>query len=47
VLNILSNALKYSSSGDTIQINTELVEKDDCHYIEVSIKDDGPGISKE
>ncbi len=42
-INILNNAIRYSKKGDEININ---VGKDD-DFIEFSIKDNGPGISKE
>jgi PAS domain S-box-containing protein len=42
-INILNNAIRYSKKGDEIKIN---VRKHDSE-VEFSIKDNGPGISKE
>ena len=42
LMNILINAIKHSSSGDTITIRTELKEG---NYIRTSISDEGPGLS--
>lgn len=42
LMNILINAIKHSSSGDTITIRTELTEEGN---IRTSISDEGPGLS--
>ena len=41
LMNILINAIKHSSSGDTISIRTELTEEG---FIRTSISDEGPGL---
>ena len=41
--NLLSNALKYSNQNTQITITM----KQDANYVEVSVKDQGPGISLE
>ena len=41
LMNILINAIKHSSSGDTIAIRTELTEEG---FIRTSISDEGPGL---
>jgi len=40
--NLLSNALKLSNSGTKIEVEVEIVEKD--NIVRVSVKDQGPGI---
>ncbi len=42
-INILNNAIRYSKKGDEIKINVRRLDNN----IEFSIKDNGPGISKE
>jgi len=42
-INILNNAIRYSKKGDEIKIEVKKVEND----VQFSIKDNGPGISKE
>jgi len=42
-INILNNAIRYSKKGDEIKINVRKLEE----FVEFSIKDNGPGISKE
>lgn len=44
VQNLLSNAVKFSPEGGVIEVETTLLEK---KKVLVSIKDEGPGISKE
>lgn len=44
VQNLLSNAAKFSPEGGVIEVETTLIEK---KKVLVSIKDEGPGISKE
>ena len=41
LLNIVMNAIKHSSKGDTITIKTKLT---DCNTVVVSISDQGPGL---
>ena len=41
LMNILINAIKHSSSGDTITIHTELTEEG---FVRTSISDEGPGL---
>ncbi|WP_143519945.1 ATP-binding protein [Reichenbachiella sp. 5M10] len=41
--NVLSNAIKFSPQGASIYVNSTVVE----NHVEVRIKDEGPGISKE
>lgn len=46
--NILSNAIKFSNDGGIIEVNTyENIEYNNKKYTEISIKDNGVGISKE
>jgi len=42
-INILNNAIRYSKKGDEIKIEVKKVDND----VQFSIKDNGPGISKE
>ena len=44
LMNILINAIKHSSSGDTITIRTELTEEG---FIRTSISDEGPGLGSD
>lgn len=44
LMNILINAIKHSSNGDTITIRTELTENG---FIRTSISDEGPGLGKD
>lgn len=44
MMNILINAIKHSSTGDTITIRTSLQEGD---IIRISISDQGPGLAKD
>lgn len=41
--NILDNALKYTSSGDTVDVQV----RGHCSYVEISVSDTGPGIPEE
>lgn len=43
VLNLLTNAIKYSSAGSEVFIDVELCDQDVC----IKVKDHGPGISEE
>lgn len=43
IVNLLSNALKYTPDGGTIQIETSMKDKN----VEISMKDNGLGISPE
>ncbi len=42
-INILNNAIRYSKKGDEIKLDVRKLND----YVEYSIKDNGPGISKE
>ena len=44
-MNILSNAIKYSPDGKRIKVRAE--RSRDGEYVEVSVEDQGPGISEE
>jgi signal transduction histidine kinase len=46
VVNIVSNAIKYSHRDDEVDISVDIYPKDK-HYILVSVKDSGVGISPE
>jgi len=43
MINILDNAIKYSNSGDIIKV----LATSDANYVEISVRDFGPGISPE
>lgn len=43
VVNLISNALKYTQKGGKVQVSI----KSDAHLLQVSVKDNGPGISEE
>ena len=46
--NLISNAIKFTPNGGTIEIDTHLTPKSDTHnFIEISVKDSGVGIPKE
>jgi signal transduction histidine kinase len=51
ILNLLSNALKFTDENGQIKITCEPIERVDGMntqtFIKVSVKDDGIGISKE
>ncbi|MCG6878700.1 MAG: HAMP domain-containing histidine kinase [Deltaproteobacteria bacterium] len=44
--NLISNALKFSSKGDTVSVNTE-VKRNGQDCIQISVSDTGTGIQKE
>lgn len=46
-MNILDNALKYSRAGSKILVKAEFIKKEDKHYVQIAIADQGCGISKE
>ena len=47
--NLLTNALKYTESGGTIELSARALPVTDggCPFIEVSVSDDGPGVDSE
>ena len=50
ISNLLGNAIKYTSSGGTVNISTSLIQKEDSNnsigdYLKISISDTGSGIS--
>ena len=47
VLNLLSNALKFTDEGDVITITTYLEIIDEEKFLKISVRDTGIGISKE
>ncbi|WP_187696290.1 tetratricopeptide repeat-containing sensor histidine kinase [Xanthovirga aplysinae] len=48
LVNLLSNAIKYSAVGDTIKVGASTsVDDDENAYLQLSVKDEGFGISKE
>jgi signal transduction histidine kinase len=47
VLNLLSNALKFTDEGGLITITSRLVQEFNQTYVQVSVQDNGVGISKE
>lgn len=49
MMNILSNAIKYTNNGGHISYKTEEIEstKENCARFKISIEDDGIGMSKE
>ena len=46
IMNLLSNALKFTSKGGTITLNCQLI-RDHKSFVKISVKDTGCGISKE
>jgi signal transduction histidine kinase/ligand-binding sensor domain-containing protein len=47
IYNLFSNACKYTPENGNIEVNIKLKEKENVQYININIKDDGVGISKE
>ncbi|MCC8154494.1 MAG: hypothetical protein LIP01_09935 [Tannerellaceae bacterium] len=47
VMNLVSNAFKYTPPGSHIQLRTEITVVDDKPYVCIEVKDNGPGISEE
>jgi signal transduction histidine kinase len=47
VLNLLSNALKFTDEGGIITISSKLLVKAEKNFIEISVQDTGVGISKD
>ncbi len=45
--NLIGNAIKYSSSGGTIEISTRDASESDSGLVEVAVSDDGPGVASE
>ncbi|MCM1004205.1 MAG: ATP-binding protein [Candidatus Gastranaerophilales bacterium] len=45
LMNIVSNAIKYSPDGKRIKIRAE--RSRDCEYVEISVEDQGPGIPEQ
>ena len=45
--NLLDNAIKFSPEGGRIEVAIRNLEIDDTPFVEVSISDDGPGISED
>ncbi len=45
--NLLSNAAKYNQGGGHIDVSVSLMAQRGCRWVEIRVKDDGPGISKE
>lgn len=46
-LNLLSNALKFTRTGGTIEVGCELICKGTTRFIQVYVKDNGMGISQD
>lgn len=44
LVNLLTNAIKYSRSGTTIQLSSQPSSKENSSFIDVSVKDNGVGI---
>ena len=47
LVNLLSNAIKFSPPNDEITLRTNIIKNEEDRYVEISIIDHGPGISKE
>ena len=47
VLNLLSNALKFTDEGGLITIRSKLLYEKNHKFLQVSVQDTGVGISKE
>jgi signal transduction histidine kinase len=47
VLNLLSNALKFTDEGGLITIRSKLLYEKNQKFVQVSVQDTGVGISKE
>ncbi|TSA42443.1 MAG: HAMP domain-containing protein [Methylococcaceae bacterium] len=45
--NLIKNALEAIESKGTIEIHLHRVQKNDTHFIEIALHDDGPGIKEE
>jgi signal transduction histidine kinase len=45
VINLLTNATRYSPEGTTIKLTTAVTESDDRRWVQVSVKDEGIGIA--
>lgn len=46
-LNLLSNALKFTRPGGTIEVGSDIIVKKRTKFIQVYVKDNGMGIAKE
>jgi signal transduction histidine kinase len=44
-LNLLSNALKFTRTGGTIEVGSEIIDRGNARFIQVHVKDNGMGIS--
>ena len=47
VLNLLSNALKFTDEGGLITITSRLLKEQDKNFVQISVQDTGVGISKD
>jgi len=47
IRNLISNGIKYTYHGGTIEINSQSVKENNQHFIEISVKDNGIGIPSE
>ena len=47
IRNLISNGIKYTHHGGTIEINSQSVKENNQHFIDVSVKDNGIGIPSE
>ena len=48
LLNLLSNAVKFTPNNGNISLSAKLLEtKDDIHFLEIAVKDDGIGMTAE
>jgi signal transduction histidine kinase/CheY-like chemotaxis protein len=47
LVNLLSNAVKFTPEGGEISVNSLIEDRDDAHFLTVSVKDNGIGIAPE